>query len=271
MRKLATLTPIILPLLLAAGAPLHAGTVVTIEDRDLPAGDPEVTTIQVEGTLVAMGSADGRMIFRGDRQEMLAIDDENKTYSVIDDAMLEGISGMMDAAMKQMEAQIKTLPPEQQEAARKMMKQQLPAAGAAATENAETVTRTSERATKEGYSCVKYEVRDADDNKVRELWVTDWSNVPGQADLSRAIRSVAGFVAKMMAHFSRFGASASEAQASIAQWTEIDGLPVVTIEFENGEPVSESVMRTIEQADVAASAFEPPTGYTLQKLGAPAP
>jgi hypothetical protein len=269
MRKLA-LTTVLYALTL--GAPLVAGTIITVDRRDLPDGTPEPMIMSIEGRLVAIaGDPDGgRIIFRGEEQQMLIVDDEDKTYMVLDQAMIQGIATQMSAMMKQVEQAIASLPKEQQEMARRALQQQNPAAAPTATPVEEDVRRTSERATREGYPCVKYEVFE-EGAKIRELWVTDWSNVRGQGDIATAMRSFADFAESLTSSVSGLGGASSPSSigSSIASWWHgIEGLPIVTTDIEDGHPVEESVVRSIEAADLdPRKVFEVPEDYTLETIG----
>jgi hypothetical protein len=269
MRKLALST---LFYALSAAGPLAAGTVITIDRRDLPDGTPEPMTISVEGQLIAIKADpdDGRFIFRGDRDQMLILNDETKTYMVLDASMMQGIASQMDNMKQQIEAAIAQLPEAQQEMARRAMQQQAPPpAQAAAAESEDDVRRTTERETRQGYPSVKYEVFE-DDVKVQELWVTDWSNVQGQGDLSAAMQSFGAFTENLMSSMGGLaGDSSSSFGSSVASWWHgIDGMPVVITELENGTPVEESVVRSIEAADLdAGELFEVPDDYTLETIG----
>jgi hypothetical protein len=267
---------IFLTLLSIAAAPLAAGTVVNMEERELPDGDVEASVMSVDGKLVAVTATDGRMIYRGDRNEMVLVNDDERSYFVLDANMAAGVASQMDAAMKQMEEALKDLPPEQQEMARRAMRQQsgqapppqvkLPdaAARAQAADSGEQVERTSETATREGFPCVKYEVTEAGE-KIRELWVTDWSNVSGQANLATAMKSMLSYLEKLTESFSGIGGEPTISGA-VAQWSGIDGMPIVTTEFDNGVATEETVVKSIENASVARSTFEIPEGYAKKSF-----
>jgi len=279
MRKLAWLAILSA---FAAAAPLAAGTAIKVERRDLPNGTPSATVISVQGERVAITGAGERVIFKNDEQKMLIVDDAKKSYVAIDAAMMQGISTQVSAAMKEMEAAIAQLPPEQQAMARKMMQQQQqqqqqpPPASArqrspgtqqssVPVQSTREVRPTTERETREGYPCVKYEVFDSG-TKVRELWVTDWTNVQGHAELAQAMKNLDGFTKKLTSAVGSLGGSMGA--ASVAKWWDgIDGMPVVTTEFKNDAPVEESVVRSVEAADIERTAFEVPADYTEKKVG----
>jgi hypothetical protein len=278
MRRLSLTIPL---LVLAVAAPLAAGTIVTTERRELPNGTAKPMVITVDANLVAIsGGGDDRMIFRGDRQQMLIIDDEKRSYLTIDQAMMTGVAKQIDAATKQMQEAIANLPADQQAMARRLMEQQQQqqpqvgqrvdvARAEAALDTGEQVRNTGETATREGYPCVKYEVHE-DGQKIRELWVTDWSNVEGRAELEAAMESMNDFAEQLTASFGNaFGAAGSPVAASgmSSWWHGIDGMPVVTTDFENGVATEVSVVRSIETSSVQGSTFEVPEGYTQKRIG----
>ena len=284
MRRLTFTIPF---LAIALAAPLAAGTIVNAERRELPNGTPEPLVITVDGNLIAFAGAGAgvdRMIFRGDRQQMLVIDDKKKSYMVLDQAMMDGIARQVDAATKQMQEAIAKLPADQQAMAKRLLEQQQQqqqqqqpqvgervdvARAEAALDAGEKVKRTGETGTREGYPCVKYEVFQ-DGEKVRELWVTEWSNVQGHAELEAAMKSMDEFGERLTASFGdSFGASGSAVGgAGVSNWWHgIPGLPVVTTDFEKGVATDESVVRSVETSSIAASTFEAPEGYVQKKMG----
>ena len=262
--------------------PLAAGTIIKAESRDLPDGTATPLVITVDGNLVSISGAsdDGRMIFRGDRQQMLIVDDAEKSYMALDRAMADGIAQQLAAATKQMEAAIAKLPADQQAMARRLLEQQqpqqpqvrTPAAAAraeAALADAEQVNRTDEFGTREGYPCTKYEVF-KEGVKVRELWVTDWNNVAGHEELEAAMESMDEFLGKLTAAFGKLlgGDGSQLGAATLAQWWHgIPGMPLVTTDFENGTATEESVVRSIETSSIPSSTFEVPEDYKEKKIG----
>ena len=264
-------------------APLAAGTIVNVERRDLPDGTPSPLVITVEGDLVSIRGAadDGRVIFRGDRQQMLIVDDKEKSYMALDEAMVDGIAKQLDAATRQMEAAIAKLPADQQAMARRLMEQQqqppppqlrTPATAAraeAALADGEQVQRTAESGTRGGYQCTKYEVFEKG-VKVRELWVTNWDSVEGHAELEAAMQSMDQFIGKLTASFGKLGGAGSQmGGASVERWWwhGIPGMPVVTTDFESGTATEESTVKSIEASNVPSSTFEVPADYKEKKIG----
>jgi hypothetical protein len=269
----------LLILSLIAATPVLGATVLKIDRRELPGETVEPMTITVEGNLVAI-SADGdsRIIFRGDREQMLLVDDEEKSYMVLDQAMAAGVATQLDAATQEIEAAIANLPPEQQALARRAMEQQTkqipqaraqnrgPAVGSASVAPARDVRNTGETAEREGYSCVKYVVFE-EGEKVRELWVTDWSNVEGREEIEAAMQSLEEFTETLTQSLGAMGGDGMTSTSVSSWWDGIDGMPVVTTDFEDGVAVEENILRSIDDVNVDAATFEVAENYKKKMIG----
>ena len=162
---------IVLFLALLVASPLWAGVVFEVETtyRDRV----ESTATSVEGRNLKMEIASksqrdkGEMIYRGERREMVVVDHEDKSYVVMDEEAMKQIAGQVGQAMAQMQEALKNVPEGQREMVEKMMKERMPQAQAPQRPKSE-LKKTSERATHNGYPCVKYEVQRGG-RKVREL------------------------------------------------------------------------------------------------------
>ena len=280
---------IVLTLLIALPAsPLFGGVVFEVETTyhsGSPRG-PESSQMSAEGKNIKMeiASSDGRrkdeVIFRGDRRQMIVVEHRDDAYMVIDSetaAQLGGqAQGHMQQAMKEMEKHLAQLDPKQREAAEKMLKgglgqmsgQMAGAASAGGGRSPAEFKRTSQRATKQGYPCVRYDVV-RDGEKVQELWVTDWSNVKGSKDVMGAFEEMADFFEELMGAFSDSmgGGNFFDGNVAFETFTEIDGFPVVTRDFEGGELESETILESVTERDLDPDAFEPPKGYRLRSMG----
>lgn len=255
-----------------AVAPALAGVVYEIEVKDHEQSPPKTSSTEaaVEGKNLKMSIAQGAtggkgdMIYRGDRREMIVVDHEDKSYMVVDQAAIETLAGQVSSAMSQMQEALKNVPEEQRAMVEQMMKQRMPQQ---APERPTTELRkTGERATHGGYPCVKYDVLRGD-RKVRELWVTDWSNIEGGNDVVGVFEDMAGFFQEMMDALPDFGQTAA-ADAAFAHMTEIGGFPVVTREFgDDGSLEDESTLRSARRQSLDPADFEPPAGYKRRSMG----
>jgi len=279
MRRLVTtllLVPFALSVPLPAAAPANPGVVMEIEVKDLTSGGtPEVMTARIEGTNARMQvvsggqGVPGEVIFRGDRSEMLMIDHGQKSYVVMDEATIERLAGQLGDAMKQMEAALANVPPEQRAMVEQMMRGRGMGAAAAAPRPAPELRRTSERAEHSGFSTVKYEVL-VEGRKTREFWVTDWNNIDGFQEAQPAFEAMAAMMKRLLDVLAQspLGNLADMDTGGYEYMTELGGFPVLTREFgSTGELETETTLRSIRRESIPASEFQPPEGYRQQQIG----
>lgn len=256
-------------LLFFFGVSVQAGVVFTIEEIE---GETTSTShLRAQDGLLAIAvegaEQDGEMIFRTDRQEMVAIDHSQKTYLVFDQAMLDELTAKMKAVRAQMEQSMANLP----EAARQRMMEmqrsgQIPGMPSFDAPPAPPEIRRSDD-TEElyGYTCRKIEmVRDG--RVVREFWVTDWDNVTGGGELETVFKAMAEFASNMAESMGSMGTQMVD--DGLASLKSIDGFPVVTREFdEQGQLRSESVLKSAEEQMLDPASFDPPSDYRQQSMG----
>ena len=260
---------------LMMSVPVFAGVVYEIEVTDHEQSPPKTESIQaaVEGRHLKMGIASkgkgsqGEMIFRGDRREMVVVDHDDRSYHQMDAETIKALGGQVSAAMAQVQEALKNVPEDKRAMVEQMMKQKMPDAAAAPQRPKSELKKTSERATHSGYPCVKYEVL-RDGRKVRELWVTDWSNVEGGSDVVGAFEDMADFFTEMLDSLPSFGQeSGPMGDPAFEHLREIGGFPVITREFDDdGSLEAESTLKSSRRQTLDPDAFEPPSGYKRQEM-----
>ena len=252
--------------------PALAGVVYEIEVKDHQQSPARVETIQaaVEGRNLKMEIAPGQsgrrgeMVFRGDRREMLVIDHDDRSYHVIDQAAIDGIAGQLGALDKQMEEALKNVPEDQRAMVEQMMKRRMPQQAPARP--AAELRRTGEKATHNGYPCVRYDVLRGG-QKIRELWVTGWDNLDGGAGVVEAFEGMASFFQQLNDSLPDFGQGDAAADPAFAYMKEIGGFPVVTREFDDdGLLDKESTLRSARRSTLDPTEFEPPAGYRRREM-----
>ena len=265
---------ILLSAVLAAG-PALAGVVFEIEVKDHQQSPPKTESIEaaIEGRHLKMGIASrgkdeqGDMIYHGDRREMVVVDHKKQSYMVIDEAAMQAIVGQANAAMSQMQEALKNVPEDRRRMIEEMMKGKLPQANQAPKRPTTTLRKTGERADRSGYPCVKYEVL-RDGRKIRELWVTDWSNVEGGKEVVATFEDMADFFKELMDSLPDFGQGGPAADPAFEHMKEIGGFPVVTREFgEDGLLEEEATLRSTRRRTLDPADFEPPAGYKRRSMG----
>jgi hypothetical protein len=258
--------------------PALAGVVFEIETTDHEQSPPQAETIQsyVAGKNIKIGippghrSSGGEMIYRGDHREMMVIDHDEQSYMVMDEEAMQEIVGQVSGAMAQVQEALKNVPEAQRAMVEKMMKERMPTAVDPTAGPTSELRRTSQRETKNGYPCVKYDVL-LNGKVTHALWVTPWSKIEGGDEAREAFLELSKFFKSMMESFSKAsgfpGLTGQNGMNLYSHFTEIDGFPVVTQEFGvDGSLEDESVLRSSKRQTIDPSAFEPPAGYKRRSM-----
>lgn len=254
-------------------SPAAAGVVYEIEVTDHEQSPPKMESIEaaVEGRNLKMGIAAGStqergdMIFRGDRREVVVVDHDEKSYVVMDKEAIGAIAGQVGSAMAQVEEALKNVPEDKRAMVEEMMKKRMPQEPPSRPTT--ELRKTGERADKNGYPCVKYEIV-RNGVKIRELWVTDWSNVEGGKDVVDTWHDMADFFREMMDALPDFGQGGPAQDPAFEHMKELEGFPVVTREFGDGDKLeTESTLRSARRRTLDPADFEPPSGYKRRSMG----
>ena len=270
---------ILLLLLALLSTPSFGGVVFEVETTDHQQSPPrvEMTETYVEGRNLKMGIQPGRSptaseaIYRGERREMIAVDHQDKSYVVMDEAAIGAIAGQMSAAMAQVQEALKNVPEDQRALVEEMMKKRMPQAHQAPKGPASELRRTEDKATHHGYPCIKYEVF-LGGRKTHELWVTPWDKVEGAEEARDVFVDMAGFARELIESFSQASGMPGLGQQAtdftvFSHFEELDGFPVVTREFgEDGSLEDEAVLRSARRRTLDPADFEPPAGYKRRQM-----
>lgn len=279
-----------LPILaLAAHSTAFAGVVFEVETTEHDNGTETTmsSAIKAEGSNLKMAIASpgnnrkdgesGEMIFRGASGEMVGIDHDKKSYFLMNSETLKAMAarlGQMQNSFGMTPEMMKNLPPAARKKLEEMQASGVTIPGMSPPPGAEPPAKpqpefrkTSERAEMAGYPCVKYE-KYVDGEMTQELWVTDWDNIEGADDLAEAFESMAGFFAEMKEAFGgRGGPGMGDEDNPFLALKTLDGFPVVTREFDDGELERESILRSANKVTLDPDEFEPPAGYKRQSMG----
>jgi len=259
-------------LLLLFAAPGSAGVVFEFEivDRAAEGEAPDVINTVVEGENIRMDvkgprGANADMIFRGERQEMLAVDHESRTYVLLDSASIGQIGQQLSALEAQLQEMLKDVPPEQRAAVEQMLAQQMPQAGDAEPDT--ELRETGETGDKNGYPAAKYELY-RDGRLEKDFWITDWENVEGGREAAGAFQSLAGFIKTLQDAMPDFAKSPAVGSHAYEHLDELDGFPVVTIDYaDDGTVLGENRFTGSRIAAVDAGEFDPPAVVCQQRPG----
>ena len=241
----------------------NAGVEMELVTTDASGQETERSKIYAQDGKLRMDQAEGSgpansMIFLGDR--FVYVDHAEKNYVVIDEAMLSEVSAQMNEAMKQMEAQLAEMPPEQRAMVEEMMKGQMQGMmGQQAPQPAPKVEAIGSGKW-ESYDCRQYAVYEGG-KKAQDLCAADLDDVEGSDELIETFRAMAHYMEKMMESMPMREDNAINPGELMDQ---IDGFPVHTVEYEGGVRVRETALASIAESDLDEAMFAAPTGYRRQ-------
>ncbi|MCB9029749.1 MAG: hypothetical protein H6619_01750 [Deltaproteobacteria bacterium] len=249
--------------LVAIASTAFADVSVTFTTKDFGSGKQENQTMYIKGDNLAISEKNNiqqpDMIFKSTAKEAVAIDHSRREYFVMNKETMQKIGGQMSAAMKQMQAQMATMPPEQRRMMESMMSGKLGNMGAAQKAKIE-VRKTGETDKIDGKPVVKYEIV-KNGRKTTEYWVTPISNVKNGQQVYTAFSSLGSFMSDLIDSMKDFPL-ASSIETPFSEFTSINGIPVLTRQFDqNGKVTQETRFGEIVEAQFAMSSFEPPAGY----------
>lgn len=245
-----------------------AGTVMELTTREMkdPKAKPTTQVIAIQDGRIRMEQA-GHTEFTIFRDETVYhVDTADKTYTKIDRAQMEQLSGQLAGMRKQMEERMAQMPPEQ----RKMMEEAMSRMGAGAAvpgaaKSAPPVTTrdTGRNETVNGYSCRIWEVS-INDRKESDFCVAAPTAVPGGTDVYKAMQQM-GEIAK---RFTQDLGAMGIAQGAWSELQKINGVPVLMRDYdESGKLDSETRLTSAKTQSVPASSFDVPAGFKENKLG----
>ena len=207
------------------------------------------------------GDMNASVIFRGDRQHLVVLDHNRKSYFILDDRMVSRVSSQLGDMMPQMEAQLAKLPPKQREMARRMMESRMPSTATAAKQEQIPHRVEARQETKEinGYSCQLFEVFRGK-QKVSSVWSTrevDYKNLTNVfVELNRFSQRI-----RQSARFANF-----ETGVDFLGFEGLEGFPILVETFEDGKLVQRTSFTKVAPSRKAVS-FEPDPGYKPQAPG----
>ena len=240
-----------------------AGVVMDIVTKDASGSMVDQMKIYAQGDAIRMeqvaGGDDTVMIFRGN--EFLVVNNREKNYMVLDEAMLASISDQVSAAMKEMEAQLAAMPPEQRAMVEQMMKGQMGAMMGGDADKPPPPRAVSIGSGEwQSRSCEKFEVFE-ENVKTQLVCAADLDDIDGSEELMGAFRNMAEFMVKLTESLPM---AQEQASNPLELMNQIDGFPVHTIQYENGKVDQESWLESVDEKDLEAALFSPPEGYKRQ-------
>ncbi|MEM1179140.1 MAG: hypothetical protein AAGM22_12400 [Acidobacteriota bacterium] len=258
-----------------ADAPARAGVIYTVEVEDYRPETPktELIEIAVEGRFLKMDvpsldPADpDELIYRGSIPELVFIDHDASSFMRIEQETVERIGSHADVALEHSRAALDKLPEEQRASVERMIEQNLARAAAPARPRSR-LRRTAEEARLHGYPCVKYEVRQSL-RTVREVWVTDWSNIENGDEARDAFERTATFFSQMVKSIQRFGqGKAPLEELAFEHLAEMEGFPVEIRELsaQDGSLERKLTLISARTESLGRDRFGLPEGYSPREI-----
>ena len=250
---------IMLPLLCLVSTHAIAGNVMEMATRDMSGKELDRMTFYTESNRSRMdqNGADGSfsVIFLDD--EFLYLDHQERNYMVMDEAMLKSMGEEISQAMKEMEAQLAAMPPEQRAMVEQMMSKQMGGMGMT-SEIPVLEIRELGSGRWESYDCMLAEMLE-DGTKIQEICSVDFDEVDGSGDVRDSFNRMASLLTKM---YDSMPFGGEGVRNPMEMLNELDGFPVRAVDFENGKAVRETVLESSTEKAIDAETFEVPSDYS---------
>lgn len=245
-----------------------AGVIITTEDKRLSTNPPRVETskIYIEDKKMRIetgGRNNDAMIYRGDRDLIMNINHEKKSYMVMDKQTMEAMARQMRQMMKQMEERMPQMPPEQ----RKMMEEAMKGRGMPQSlqpPQAETeIKNTGKKDKINGYRCTWYDVSGAGQKK-QEMCVSDLKEIGIKKETFEVFKDMAKFFKELMASI-QTGPMSRTNENPFMEFEKLNGFPVFTRDFQGSTVSGETIFKSIEHKKIDKALFEAPPSYTREE------
>jgi hypothetical protein len=254
---------------ITAATSLADGIEAEFEMKNLEKGEaPLIQKFRIAGDRIAMqtgsGGTTGNVIFRGDKSLVWIVDNQNRQYIEMTRETMEKIGRTMSSVMDQVKARMASMPPEQRAMMEKMMADQMGQASGGSGGALDAVPplsfkKTGIQKTINGYSCEKYDVFRGQE-KLRELWITEWKNMKDFSEAMTAFNSMGKFFSTMMESL-KDNPFVKTMDTPYSHTAELNGFPVMSTEVKNGVPVMVTTLKKVTRMALPESDFVPPADY----------
>lgn len=240
---------------------VHAGVVMDMVSRDSSGLETDRSKFYSQSKMVRMdqgedGDVENSMIFLGDH--FVYLNHRDKSYIVMDEEMLEQVSTKIDDAMKEMEAQLANMPPEQRAMVEQMMKGRMQGVMGQQREKAPEPRVESMGTSKwQSYKCKQYAIFEGPE-KTQEVCAAKLDEVDGADEVMEAFVGMAAYIEKMtesLPMMENDGLNPGELMK------QIDGFPVHTVDYVNGKAEREMSLDSVVEEDLDPNLFVVPKDY----------
>jgi hypothetical protein len=186
-----------------------------------------------------------------------AVDDENKSYVVLDKSTLDQLAKKMDAVVAQVREQLAKMPAEQREQMEPILAKQVPGLAGKQDWTVEAID-TGKMDKVNGRSCRIWDMK-RNGELDEQLCVVPFSALPGKENFQAVFAEFARVFEEMSKSVPTLaGLMSNEFSAQ----EKLNGFPVRSRDYENGRLSSlERLMTVWREEKIPASTFEIPAGY----------
>ncbi len=255
-------------LVFSMGTTGFSGVRITVkETRYSPyeAPEPETTVVHIQGQQLRMDFEEDNgafsYIYIQPRNIVYLIDHQRKAFTVVTEEALQQIAGQMKSAMEEMQQkmqeQLQLLSPDQREMIEKMMKEQMPQSGH--PPRPEVTLKKVASGEKIGkWICDRWEIY-KNGEKTEDLWTTDASQLLMGKQIIQLLQGFSGF---WITGFKEFmGDEPGIEWFSPDFQKKLNGFPVASITYENGQKSAHWELLSIQQQSFPTSYFQAPHQY----------
>lgn len=246
---------------------------VTAIDHQAENAAPQPSRIRVAPNRLRIDPAEGSQggqemttIFRRERNDFLVVDHADEAFVLMDQTGIDQLVAQVKATMKQIDEQMASLPDEQRQLMlRAMMEEEQRAADT-------RLVRTDQEAEKGGFPCTLFEVR-VRDELVRQVWVASWDDMPepeimrgaleGMEEFFDRLTGALGEVTSAVGGFQAFDLSGG---SPFEELKEMGGFPIHSLDYVDGELVSETLVKSVKSAEIPGTIFAAPINYRQRTL-----
>jgi hypothetical protein len=226
--------------------------------------DGATNRIYAKNSMLRMDSEQGRdnttVIFRG--EDMLFLNHDERSYFLLDKEKLVELSDQMNSALKQMEEQMANVPPEQRAMVERMMKGRMPGFGEAP---APLRVEMGGNGQEGDYSCTEYTIYRGDDKRFEICAAATRELGPLAGEAMEAFEAMAEFSEQLTQAFSQ-GPLGGMVDNPYQIMYQIEGFPVRTRDFDNGQVTSETRLTSIVRQELDDNLFTPPDDYKQEDM-----
>ena len=270
--------------LLSVAGLAQAGAVFRIEVENLGKGNQfydmppsYVAVTKVEGNRMRTDTQgeDGKLVttvlFFGETDEMYMVDHKKRTYLVMDRETIEALGEQMSQVMKQMEAALAQVPPEQRAMMEKMMKDKMGGDSSYEPPSEPVVRSTGESASVSGIACDWKEIT-RDDVLSERACVCDQGAIAGGKEMVAIAHEMKDFAAGLMkmansaSSFKMFGGG-TMGDFAMGMTPELGGFSLISENFDGeGKLMRRSTFQSADTVSVPDEEFTPPSDYKKQTI-----